>query len=63
MNALDIWALGIWQVDGYESREAWKTLYAVGALTLMKWGRLAMASADPDAPPKSVRLDREGSPR
>lgn len=60
MNALDIWVLAIWQVDGYDSRSAWRTLYAVGALTTMRWGRLAMAAADPASPPKSVQLGREG---
>lgn len=56
MNALDIWALAIWQADGLEYEEALSILYAVGLLTLKGWGDLATQAAT--APlPVSLQLD------
>lgn len=58
MNALDIWVLAIWQTDSYEHRGAFATLYAVGVVTLMKWGEIATTRcAIPNALPKSLRTE------
>lgn len=57
MSALDIWALAIWQADSYEHRGAFRTLYAVGVVTLMWWAKLATRCADPNALPKSLQTE------